>query len=500
MKSFHKYMIAAFLTAGILITGCELEELNENPNQPEEVSSDVLMTSAIRSSVNAMVTESYLLGNNIAQLTAKTLRTEVDVYSWNSFPTVWEEMYGALANISEVEMIARENGNQLMEGAALVMKSWVFSILTLSYGDIPYSEAVAGVTEGNWFPAYDGQSEIFTAEGGLLDNLEQADQLLGSGTGSIGGDILYGGNAEKWQKFANSLRLRLLMHLSVKQDVSADFAAIVNNRPLISSNDDNAVMVYTGTFPNEFPTVPLKQGDFDAVVMSESAVGAMEAYGDPRLGVYARPDNIRQVTEDPDLEPEYDGAVNGLETGGCDKSGSRLGLIYYDYPNHPTSSDKADGIIMTHAEVEFLLAEASQRGWIVHDPSTHYRDGIASSMEYYDVSFEEFGWDDFEDYYAGSGVEFDNTLLTITEQKWLSLFFHGLEPYFEFRRWMHENDYQWEALPFVAPPCLNTNDDMLPVRFPYPGNEQSLNPDNYAEAVDGLGGSNSQNAEMWLLK
>ncbi|MDV7398609.1 hypothetical protein RZS08_44805, partial [Arthrospira platensis SPKY1] len=59
--------------------GCtDLEELNVNPNQPEEVSASVLLTSAMRSSMNSMVMESFLLGNNAAQLTAKTLRAEID--------------------------------------------------------------------------------------------------------------------------------------------------------------------------------------------------------------------------------------------------------------------------------------------------------------------------------------------------------------------------------------------------------------------------------------
>ena len=68
-----------------------LEDLNENPNQPEAVDAGVLLTSALRSSMNASVMESFLIGNNAAQLTAKTLRTEVDIYSWNAFPTVWAQ-------------------------------------------------------------------------------------------------------------------------------------------------------------------------------------------------------------------------------------------------------------------------------------------------------------------------------------------------------------------------------------------------------------------------
>ena len=85
--------IFPFLIIGIFLfnTACdEFEDFNENPNEPTTVSPDVLMTSAMRTAMNTMVLESFLLGNNAAQLTTKTLRTEVDTYNWNAFPTVWE--------------------------------------------------------------------------------------------------------------------------------------------------------------------------------------------------------------------------------------------------------------------------------------------------------------------------------------------------------------------------------------------------------------------------
>jgi hypothetical protein len=154
---------------------------------------------------------------------------------------------------------------------------------------------------------------------------------------------------------------------------------------------------------------------------------------------------------------------------------------------------------MTYAEVEFLLAEAAQKGWISNDSETHYRNGIKASMDYYKVNYAEFGWNDFSDFYQGSGVSFDGELVTIWKQKWLSLFFHGLDPFFEFRRWLHESNFDWMNLPFVAPPCQNNNNNNLPVRFLYPGNEQSLNPTNYSAAVDDLGG-NTQNVKMWIVK
>ena len=103
--------------------------------------------------------------------------------------------------LSRQSVVAAEVGNAQMEGAAKVMKSWVFSTLTLAYGDIPYSEAITGSTDANWFPAYDTQEQIITGTDGLLDELAEAVQLLDNG-GSIQGDILFNGDAAKWKKLA----------------------------------------------------------------------------------------------------------------------------------------------------------------------------------------------------------------------------------------------------------------------------------------------------------
>ncbi|MGM0581121.1 MAG: SusD/RagB family nutrient-binding outer membrane lipoprotein [Bacteroidota bacterium] len=499
MKNLKKFIdmklekiILIFIGIFIFSSCKEFEEFNENPNEPTEVAPSVLMPSAIRQSVNTMVNESFLLGNNIGQLTSKTLRTEADTYNWNAFPTVWEGLYGSLTDVKGIETSAIELGNERQEGAAIVLRSWIFANLTNAYGDIPYSEAING-DEANLTPAYDSQEEIYTD---ILSELERAGNLLANGSGGIEGDILYGGDASKWQKFANSLRLRLLMNAGDKiSNADSRFSDIVASGNIFTSNEDQAVLEYLNTFPNEFPLIPLKTGDFDAVALSETSLTVMDNYGDPRLLRYARPDN-----EDYD-NPEFSGAVSGA--GSCGKSGSRLGAAYYNDEEQATAESlgigNADGIIMTYAEVEFLLAEAAAKGWINNDIETHYQAGIEASMDYYQVDYAPFGYTDFNDYYTNSGVAY-NTASDIWEQKWLSLYFTGLEPFYEVRRWYVESGMSFDGIPFLEAPCDNLNNNNLPMRFRYPGQEQSLNSTNYNEAVEGLGGSNDINASIWLVE
>jgi len=480
----------------LLFTACEdFEDFNTNPNEPISVTTDVLLPGVIRSSVNTTQDASFLVGNNAAQLTAKTLRLEVDAYTWNAFPTYWEGWYNSLTDLEIIESQAIENGNQALEGASIVLRSWIFENITDSYGNVPYSEATKG-SELNFTPAYDNQEEIYMS---LLSELERADQLLASNSGSIDGDILLNGDISKWRKFANSLRLRLLMHANNQlSDVASRFQTIVSQGNIITSNDDNITLTYTGSFPNEYPLVPLKTGDFDAVAIADASVKIMENYNDPRLLRYARPNN-----EDFDTDPTFVGAFNGLGDD-CPKSGaSRLGVQYFNYPDLIQAADLgleiAEGIVITYSEVEFLLAEAAAKGWIADDVETHYRNGIQSSMQYHDVDLAPFGWANFDDFYANSGVAYSTTT-DIWEQKWLALFFHGMEPYFEVRRWYFESGNSFDGIPFLEPSCGNSNNDQLPLRFTYPGEEQSLNISNYQDAVDAIGGSDSQNAATWLVQ
>lgn len=486
------------LPAIFFVASCssdKFEDFNTNPNEPTSVSPDVLLTGAIRKSINTSVDASFLVGSVAAQLTAKTLRLEVDAYDWNAFPDYWEGWYESLTDVKSIEDIAVSEGNETLEGAAIVLRCWIFQNLTNAYGNIPYSEAIQGAAE-NFTPVYDDQQAIYED---LLSELSRADGLLASENGSIPGDILLNGDVEKWRKFANSLRLRLLMYAGDNiGDGASQFEAIVSAGNIISGNEDNVTLTYTGSAPNEFPVVPLKIGDFDAVALSETSYTAMEAYNDPRLMRYARPDN-----EDFSVSPVFTGRVNGIGEGCSSPGGSRLGVQYYDYPELITADalnlPVAEGIIMTYAEVSFLLAEAAAIGWISGDVESYYRQGIEASMEYHLVDLAPFGWLDFDDFYNNSGVAY-SALTDIWEQKWLALYFHGLEPYFEVRRWYHEGGDSFDGIPFLAATCGNLNNDMLPLRFLYPGEEQSLNAVNYEAAVAAMGGSNSQNAAMWLVQ
>lgn len=484
-----KWIVASLAVATALSSCQKFEDMNVNPNEPTVVSPDVLFASGIRQSVTTTTNQSFLLANNAAQITTKTLRTEIDAYNWNAFPVLWEGLYGSLTDFKFAEKFAMEEGNEAMQGACKVMRTWIMSTLTNAYGNIPYSEAIRG-DEDILTPAYDDQESIYAD---MLNELDAAVALL-EGEGQISGDLIFGNDASKWVKFANSLHLRLILTASAKLPDAATRFADVAGRSLMESNADNAALTYEANFPNQFPLIPIKTGDFDAVAISENMVATLEGLNDPRLMRYARPnsDDYTDVTS-------FVGAVSGSNSANCSKIGSRLGVQYYNYPEFVQASElglpQAEGIIMTHAEVQFILAEGAANGWIGGSVEDYYRNGIASSMTYHQVDVAPFGWTDFEDYYANSGAAYDE-VTDIWHQKWIALFFHGMEPYYEVRRWYVASGNSFTNIPFLSAPCEDLNGGALPMRFLYPGEEASLNAANYQDAIATLG---TQNDRMWLV-
>lgn len=490
-------ILAVALAAFGLAVGCDsrFEDVNTNPNEPEAVNPNLLLPNIIRSSVNTSVNTAHTTGNLVLQYVSKvSFATDIDRYNWGGLG-YWNELYEDLRNADTMIQRAQELDNPNYEGVGLVMKSWIFSMLTNAYGTVPYTEAASVLDEGVETPAYTPQEEIYR---GMLSDLEEANSLIDPGSGPIEGDILYNGDLLKWKKLANSLRLRLLMQLSEKQgdidgvSVSDEFQSIVNTpsqNPVFGSNQDNAALEYRTARPNEWPPHTSRIGGFRTYRMSETLTNTLLALDDPRLPVFADSTAapVEGVTCD-ELET-YKGVPNGLTddasdnfNGGRDCQSSLNTVRYFEEPN------AAKGLVMTYAEVLFLRAEAAERGWTQEDARSLYEGGIQASMNQYGQSVPD-------GYLSQSGVEYatdsqEEAIDQINKQKWVALFYTGMEGWFNWRR---------TGVPDIEPAVNNVNNDRIPVRFRYPESEQSLNGESYQAAVERQGPDNI-NTEIWLLE
>jgi len=477
MKKFITYCTVVLLT----LFGCtdDFEEINSNPNEPEEVSSDLLLSTVISTlATTAADASGWDRGNIVAQLTAKINFTGFDRYGWGSESGLWNTYYGILPEIDIIlqDALAEDSRNTSYEGIALTLRAYVFANLTDNYGDVPYSEAIKGI-EGNFTPAYDSQESIYQ---GILADLRIAEAQLALGQPILGGDVLYNGDVEKWRKFANSLRLRYLMRASSRLDVGSELQTILDSGMFIATNDENAAMTYpASTQIDSWPISTGRIGGFDEHRMSETSESVLKQFGDGRLEAWYQP------TDNPDDDPSlFIGLTNGLSedaastfNGGASNVSRLNQAFFYDSPN----SVKA-AIIQT-AEVHFIFAEAAQRGLISADAETLYNEGVRLSFEYWDVA------QDLNAYLAQPGVAYDGQLETIITQKWLASFLVGLEGWYDFRRIGFPS--------VIVPGPDNVNGDAVPVRFLYPDSEQTLNGENYQAAVSAFGVDDINTKGWW---
>lgn len=351
------------------------------------------------------------------------------------------------------------------------------------WGDVPYFEATLGAEDIT--PAYDSQEDIYTAEEGVLDLLKQADKLLEETTDVLSSDIVYGGDRDKWRKLANSLRLRYLIRISNRVDVSAEVASVMA-LPLMETNDDNMLLPFLAGSPNKCPIYDMRAGNFEYTRMSDEMAVMWSDYNDSRVTVWFAPTTNSQNLAD----KEYKGIPSGCssttltEIGYSPEDVSMLGAYYRNTP------DGCSAVLMNCSEVKFLQAEAVVKGYASGDAEQLYNEGVTLSFEYYGKE------GDAADYLLKQDIAFDNdkAINQIMLQKWMSLFMVGYEAWFEFLR---------TGLPEQNALRDNRNPSApgeIPSRFYYPEDEQALNTANYKAAIEKHGGEDNINTKLWWEK
>ncbi|MBC8154261.1 MAG: SusD/RagB family nutrient-binding outer membrane lipoprotein, partial [Bacteroidetes bacterium] len=151
-------------------TACDKDfaTINNNPNVPTQVSSDLLLAGVLRNTINDQVNEAWGIGNIVIQHTAKIQFVNEDRYLWGERNGVWNSVYGNMRNVQNIIDLSTASGQNNYLGVALIWKSWLFSLATDAYGDIPYTDATKAKSEGIYAPKYDTQEAIYA---GILADL-----------------------------------------------------------------------------------------------------------------------------------------------------------------------------------------------------------------------------------------------------------------------------------------------------------------------------------------
>jgi hypothetical protein len=496
--------ILAFLMLALTFVGCTKEFADDliDPKNPVAVPAPMLFANAQRNLVDQITTPNVNSGifRLISQHWANTTYPEesrYDLVSRNIPQNFWFGMYrDVLMNFRESSKVIQEDqvlnaavkANQLAIIEVMEVYSW--SVLVNTFGDIPYTEAF---NPDIIYPKYDDDAAIYAD---LFTRLDNAIGTL-SGTdaaaaGSFGGsDLIYGGNIGRWLKFANSLKLKLGMTIA---DVDPQRAATIVSQAVaagvFTTAGDNAVFRYLSAPPNVNPVwTNLVQSGRNDFVPANTLVDVMNNLNDPRRTAYFT-------------------LHNGAYVGGI--YGNNNTWANFSKVNPAITAPDVPAVVLGYDEVEFFRAEAAARGFINEDPADRFKKAIQASMIHWGVAQAPEQGQQFSavvlKYFTEPQVAADIQALststgTLTErqrqalgvQKWIALYERSLEAWTEFRRL----DYpQLKAPDAQYRPAYN----VVPVRYPYPPTERTLNSDSFAAAAAAIGGDEATTRIFWDVR
>lgn len=450
-----------------------LDEINKNPNATETPLASYLLTGTLKQGADLYWGSESNFNSSLlfVQHWAKIQYTEPDRYdvSNTTFASLWNTGYSTLiTDLNTILNFSDQQANSNYKGIALTLRSWTFLLLTDAYGSIPYKEAGLKVT-----PVYNTQKEVYT---GLLEDLKQAQSLLGTANGTVTGDLAYKGNITKWKKLVNSLCLRIALRISDKEPALAKQAVIdatTDAAGVISSNSETFQFVYTSS-PQQNPASAWFETRDDYRI-SKTLVDKLYELSDPRLPVYA------QLPSDASVG-KYVGGANGLSNSAANSQG----FAKTSKPGTYFLTSQSPAVIFAYSEVLFDLSEAVARGYITGDAEQLYKNAITAS-------FNQFGITDatvIANYLNQPIVKYDatNYAKSIGTQKWIAFFGQGLDAFAEWRRL----DYPQ----LIAGPAT-VLDGQIPSRFFYPGTEQSLNGTSYQASV-AVQGKDLLTTKLWF--
>lgn len=458
----YKWIAVPAIALAATLGGCDegLTGINVNPNEPEVVPPANLLANAQLVGVglggygtNSVWSGLYLTNLWSQHLAQSVLNTE-DRYVPRSqqIESIWNQMYfDPLIDLKILKEMAEaeEDGNQL--AVAEIFSQYLFQYLTDIYGDIPYSEALQAPDIVR--PKYDSQADVYT---GMLGALEDATSRINRETRApdfANGDLIYRGNMEQWYRFGNSLRMRMAMRIrEVAPQLAQQHFVAAHQAGAFRGNSDNATLVWAPNIPNQNPRYDhfINTGRVEHLV-SAALVDRLEAWGDPRLEVFAEPAT---------LDGEFRGLPNGMRP---EEAGLELNEI--SQIGEAFLQATSPSVLMNYSEVLFLEAEAAQLGWIGGDPAELYRAAIRASMEEHGISEAQTAG-----YLSQPAVAYTG-LPRLWEQQWVALYLVGTEAWSLYRR---------TGFPELTPAVEGST---IPSRLPYPSPEQLYNPEHYRETT-----------------
>ena len=486
-KPFYTIALAVLL----LTAGCKKSflDVNVNPNSAPTATPSFILTNAMNNTANIFVSPNEIGSYWSGQWTqSSSYILSPATFSYNFTNTdfnYWDGFYDNLQDYQYVIDNAASTAQLYYIGPAKVMKSYVFQALVDMYGSIPYTEALKGSSV--LAPKFDDQKAVYE---GLITTLDGAIADLKANTipGSYASaDIIFGGNTNKWIRFANSLKLRILMHQSriTGRDayITTEINKIVSEGTGFITGEEvgsGGPSLYLATAGKQNPiydrwgynangaTQGLARYPRPTKFLFDVLIASNDTFRLKRIA-YAKggeKTSTPGISLNTEVLSNYVGVPFGVASGYTAPASSYIGpslLVKGEYNRKV--------ILLTATEVQFALAEAKQRFpsvTLAGTAQSYYEEGVRQSFRVLGVAngtalantLTTSGFQD-ADFVAST-----DKLRAIAIQKWLALCnFSGLEAWTEYRK---------SNLP-VTPQAATVTGTNRPLRFFYPNTELGSN-------------------------
>ena len=463
----------------------------------------------------------------------------------NEMSRIWTSFYTqSLKNIIDAQYRTAEDAEKVNINSVLrIYRVYLMSIITDTYGDAPFSEAGLGFLGGKFNPKYDKQEDIYNA---FFLELEDAVNKIDPTKDKVTGDLIYAGDVTKWQQLANSLRLRFAMRISnvnpTKAQTEFENALAANGGVITDASSDALIKYMTIAFSfgqeaySDYRGNSLSQLLFgndpanNPSYLCSTFFNQLYNSGDPRTFKISRcyydglmsatsPDNRIDITQEMiekgiAFSPRDPGAYSwepwptGYDSDICAElavnnpsvTATMAREVEPKLANNFLKSDNP-GVVMTSAEVKFLMAEATVKKWNVGSALAEdlYKQGVRAAMDFLtdnygctattDAEFDAFIQD------KGAFGHTDNQKLeAINTQAWILHFTNPAECWANVRR---------SGYPKLKSPAeygfgqYLTGGTEIPVRLCYPVLESSYNKKSYNEAIERMGGTDNWHSLLW---
>ncbi|MFB6318545.1 SusD/RagB family nutrient-binding outer membrane lipoprotein [Saccharicrinis sp. FJH54] len=502
-----KYIIL-ILVGGVFFASCQVDYYSD-PNSPEIAPTYGIMN-RVQKELMDNTRDEWFSGRQMllwVQYWNQVNYTEEDRFQYRETVNQngWDDLYKNAQDLVDIITLntdeatkgdmAQYGPNENQIAAARIMLVYTYLQAVELWGDVPYYsfgndnesfQANKLKSDGIDKPAYASQQDIYVD---MLNVLDQAQQNIITTENMIDGDNFFDGDAVKWKKFANSLRLRIAnrikdVYSGAQAHITAAIAAGV-----MESNDDNAGVTYESNAVNGAPMyrafVVQARNDFaPSMQFVELLQGKRGPFGvvDPRLDIF--------------VADNEDGNKVGVPL--TDANGTVTKFTWESMPGDAILAPNYTEYYMEYAEVCFIQSELN--GW----DQTWYENGVKASMEKWGVASA-----DIDAYVAGLPAASEETVMM---QKYIALYMQPMEAWSEYRRTGYPNtivrantpyNYTWPiatgdtTATFVFKPIGGLTD--VPGRNKYLLNEASINKENVKAAAQAIGGD-EQDTKLWWAK